>query len=107
MNRFTERIMLAKLDGSYLKVLNHFERIPLMILDDFGLTPLDHQMKLALLQILEDRYARKSIIITSQLPVSKWHEYLSEPTLADYPNKIIMRIPVRFSIVSQFPALKY
>jgi DNA replication protein DnaC len=83
MNRFTERIMLAKLDGSYLKVLNHFERIPLMILDDFGLTPLDHQMKLALLQILEDRYARKSIIITSQLPVAKWHEYLSEPTLAD------------------------
>ncbi|MGZ3749633.1 MAG: ATP-binding protein [Flavisolibacter sp.] len=54
-----------------------------MFLDDFGLTPLDHQMKMALLQILEDRYARKSIIITSQLPVAKWHEYLAEPTLAD------------------------
>lgn len=83
MNRFTERIMLAKLDGTYLKVLNHFERIPLIILDDFGLTPLDHQMKLALLQILEDRYERKSLIITSQLPVSKWHEFIQEPTLAD------------------------
>ena len=83
MNRFTERIMLSRLDGSYLKVLNWFERIPLIILDDFGLAPLDHTMKLALLQILEDRYAKKSVIITSQLPVAKWHEYLAEPTLAD------------------------
>jgi DNA replication protein DnaC len=83
MNRFTEKIMLAKLDGSYLKVLNHYERVPLLILDDFGLSPLDHTMKLALLQILEDRYARKSIIVTSQLPVAKWHEYIQEPTLAD------------------------
>lgn len=83
MNRFTERILLAKLDGSYLKVLNHFERIPLIILDDFGLAPLDHQMKLALLQLLEDRYAKKTIIVTSQLPVAKWHEFLAEPTLAD------------------------
>lgn len=83
MNRFTERIMLSKLDGTYLKVLNHYERMPLMILDDFGLTPLDQTMRVALLQILEDRYARKSIIITSQLPVSKWHEFIGEPTLAD------------------------
>lgn len=83
MNRFTERIMLAKLDGTYLKVLNHYERMPLPILDDFGLTPMDHTMQVALLQILEDRYAKKSIIVTSQLPVSKWHEFIAEPTLAD------------------------
>lgn len=83
MNRFTERIMLAKLDGTYLKVLNHYERMPLIILDDFGLTPMDHTMRVALLQILEDRYAKKSIIVTSQLPVSKWHEFIQEPTLAD------------------------
>lgn len=83
MNRFTERIMLAKLDGSYLKVLNFYERMPLLILDDFGLTPMDHTMRLALLQIVEDRYAKKSIIITSQLPVSKWHAYINEDTLAD------------------------
>jgi len=83
MNRFTERIMLAKLDGTYLKVLNHYERMPLLILDDFGLTPMDHTMQVALLQILEDRYAKKSIIVTSQLPVGKWHEFIQEPTLAD------------------------
>lgn len=83
MNRFIERITLAKLDGSYLNQLNHLERTPLIILDDFGLQSLDEQIKLALLQILEDRYSKKSIIVTSQLPVAKWHEFLKEPTLAD------------------------
>lgn len=83
MNRFIEKITLAKLDGSYIKILNHYERVHLIILDDFGLQPMDQNVKLALLQILEDRYAKKSIIVTSQLPVSKWHEYINEPTLAD------------------------
>ena len=83
MNRLIEKITLAKLDGSYIKLLNHFERIPLIILDDFGLQPLDQTMRVAMLQILEDRYAKKSVIITSQLPVAKWHAYINEPTLAD------------------------
>jgi DNA replication protein DnaC len=83
MNRFIEKVMLAKLDGTYLKQLNHWERTPLIILDDFGLQPLDQHTRLAILQLMEDRYARKSIIITSQLPVSKWHEFINEPTLAD------------------------
>lgn len=83
MNRFIEKVTLAKLDGSYLKQINHWERTPLIILDDFGLQPLDAQIRLALLQMVEDRYARKSIIITSQLPVAKWHEFINEPTLAD------------------------
>ncbi len=83
MTRFIEKITLAKLDGSYLKFLSFLERTPLIILDDFGLQPLDQTLRLTLLQMLEDRYARKSIIITSQLPVSKWYEYLNDPTLAD------------------------
>ncbi len=83
MNRLVEKITLAKLDGSFIKLLNHFERVSLIILDDFGLQVLDQTAKLALLQILEDRYGRKSVIVTSQLPVAKWHEYIKEPTLAD------------------------
>jgi DNA replication protein DnaC len=83
MNRFIEKVTLSKLDGTYLKQLNHWERTPLIILDDFGLQPLDQQIRLALLQIVEDRYARKTIIITSQLPVAKWYEFINEPTLAD------------------------
>ena len=83
MNRFIEALAAAKLDGTYIRWLNQIARTPLLILDDFGLQPLDHQIKLALLQILEDRYAKGATIITSQLPVKTWYEYINEPTLAD------------------------
>lgn len=83
MNRFIEKITLSKLDGSYIKLLNHLERQSLIILDDFGLQPMQQDVKLALLQILEERHGRRSTIITAQLPVSAWHEYINEPTVAD------------------------
>lgn len=83
LNRFTEKIMVAKLDGSFVKLLNQLEKVKLLILDDFGLAPLDQNTRLALLQILEDRYAKKSVMIASQLPIAKWHDYIGEPTLAD------------------------
>lgn len=83
MNRFTEKLALSKLDGSYIKLLNQIEKVPLVIFDDFGLTPLENQVRIALLQVLEDRYGKRSTIITSQLPVNKWHQYINEPTLAD------------------------
>jgi DNA replication protein DnaC len=83
MNRFLERISSSKLDGTYVKLLNQIEKTHLVILDDFGLHPLDGITRLALLQILEDRYGKKSVIITSQLPVSKYYEYIGESTIAD------------------------
>ena len=83
MNRFIEKITLSKLDGSYLKLLNHLERQSLIILDDFGLQPMQQDVKLALLQILEERHGRKATLVTSQLPVGAWHEYINEPTIAD------------------------
>jgi DNA replication protein DnaC len=83
LNRFTEKIIHAKLDGTFIKLLNQIEKISLLILDDFGLAPLDQNARLALLQILEDRYGKKSVVIASQLPIGKWHESIAEPTLAD------------------------
>lgn len=83
MNRLIEKVTLSKLDGSYIKLLNHLEKQTLIILDDFGLQNLGQEMRLTLLQLLEDRYGKKSIIITSQLPVAKWYEYINDPTLAD------------------------
>ncbi len=83
MNKFIERIALAKLEGTLLKVINRIERNDLVIFDDFGLQPLDNNSRLALLQILEDCYQRKSVIVASQLPVAKWYDYIAEPTLAD------------------------
>lgn len=83
MNRLIEKITLSKLDGTYIKLLNHLERQTLIILDDFGLQNLGQDVRLTLLQLLEDRYEKRSIIITSQLPVSKWYDYINDPTLAD------------------------
>lgn len=83
MTRFLEKINQSKLDGTYVKMLNQVEKNQLIILDDFGLQPMDNNARLALLQILEDRYGKKSILVTSQLPVHKWYDYINEPTLAD------------------------
>lgn len=83
MNRFLEKVSQSKLDGTFIKLLNQIEKTHLLILDDFGLTPLDNISRLAILQILEDRYGKKSTLITSQLPVVKWYEFIGEPTLAD------------------------
>ncbi len=83
MNRLIEKVTLSKLDGSYIKLLNHLEKQTLIILDDFGLQNMGQEVRLALLQLLEDRYGKKSILITSQLPVAKWYEYINDPTLAD------------------------
>jgi len=83
MNRFIEALAAARLDGTYIRWLNLIARTPLLILDDFGLQPLTPDMRLTLLQILEDRFAKGATIVTSQLPVNKWYEYINEPTLAD------------------------
>lgn len=58
-------------------------KVDLLVLDDFGLTPLSDQTRRDLLEILDDRYDRKSTILTSQLPIEQWHAYLADPTLAD------------------------
>jgi DNA replication protein DnaC len=83
MNRLVEQIAVAQVDGSFVKWLNRLQRARLIIIDDFGLQPLTQQVKLALLQILEDRYARAATIIASQLPVSTWYEYIDDATIAD------------------------
>ena len=101
MNRFLELITQTKLDGTFIKLLNRIEQTQILIFDDFGLTPMDGITRLALLQILEDRYGKKPTIITSQLPVIKWFDYIGEPTIADYPNFSIMRSDFMIDSISQ------
>lgn len=83
MNSFVEKVALSKLDGSYLRMITNLEKYDLLIWDDFGLQPMDDKTRLAMLQILEERYERKSVIIASQLPIAKWYDYIGDPTLAD------------------------
>ena len=83
MNRFIEALAAARLDGTYIKLLNPISKIPLLVFDDFGLQPLTYDMRVTLLQILEDRYASGATIITSQLPIDKWYDYINDATHAD------------------------
>ena len=77
------RLKMAKADGSYLKELAKLERQHLIIIDDFGLQALDNQNRTTLMEIIEDRHNKASVIITSQLPVNKWYDIIGEKTIAD------------------------
>ena len=69
--------------GAIPRILRNLGRADLLILDDWGLEPLDAAARHDLLEILEERYGRRSSVITSQLPIDRWHEIIGDPTYAD------------------------
>ena len=77
------RLKFAKADGTYDKELKRIQKQELLILDDFGLHPIDEQSKLILLELLEDRYGESSTIIASQFPIKAWYDIIDCPTIAD------------------------
>jgi len=77
------KLKMAKADGSYIKEVARIERQDLLILDDFGLQPMDNQNRSSLMEIIEDRHGKGSIVITSQVPVHLWYEIIGEKTIAD------------------------
>ena len=81
--RLFSDLSLAKGDGRYQRLLSSYDRTDLLVLDDWGIAPLSPENRRDLLEILDDRYGNRSTLITSQLPVGKWYEYLDDPTLAD------------------------
>jgi DNA replication protein DnaC len=76
-------LALARGDGRYNRISRTLGNVQLLVLDDWGLEPLDAQARHYLLEILEERYGRRSTIITSQLPVEDWHAVIGDPTYAD------------------------
>lgn len=83
MPRLFEDLALARLDGRFPRVVDKLARVQLLILDDWGTHSLNDQQRLDLLEIFEERYRRKSTLITAQLPVAAWHDMIGEPTIAD------------------------
>jgi DNA replication protein DnaC len=81
--RLLPSMAIAKADGSYSKLLVTLARADVLVLDDWGIHPLTDGSRRDLLEILEDRYDQRSTIVTSQLPVSSWHDALGDATLAD------------------------
>jgi DNA replication protein DnaC len=81
--RLLYELALSRSDGSYGKRLQRLARIQVLVLDDWGLAPLQDAERRDLLEILEDRHDLTSTIIASQIPISKWHDSLGDPTIAD------------------------
>jgi DNA replication protein DnaC len=81
--RLFPELTLAHGDGTYPTVLARFARVEVLILDDWGVVGLKDAQRQDLLEILDDRDGHRSTIITSQLPIDRWHEHLGDPTLAD------------------------
>lgn len=83
LQKLLQRTKIARLEGSMHKLLDRIEKSDLLILDDFGLVNLHQQQRLDLMEIIEDRHARSSTIIASQLPVASWYDVIGEDTIAD------------------------
>lgn len=73
----------SKAKGTILADLRKIERTDVLILDDFGMQPFDATARMNLLDVIEDRYGKKSTIITSQIPVNEWHDTIGDKTVAD------------------------
>ena len=83
LKELLEKLFMAQADGSYRKVINKLKNCDLLILDDWGLEPLNAQQRSDLLELIDARYDLKSTMITSQLPVENWYEMIGESTHAD------------------------
>jgi len=82
-SKLIEKLKLARIEGNYAKFIEKIDKCDLLILDDFGLSPIDANTRQALMEIVEAKYDKGSIIITSQVPVSQWHQLIGENTIAD------------------------
>ena len=81
--RLLHDLAIARADGSYPKLLASLAKLDLIVLDDFGLAKLNTDNRRDPLELLEDRYATRSTLVTSQLPIESWHDALGDPTFAD------------------------
>ena len=81
--RLLEALRIAHADGSYADQMKQIAKAQLIILDDWGIDVLSREKRNDLLEILEDRYQQNATLITTQLPIKKWHEFIGEATLAD------------------------
>jgi len=82
-SRLFDELALAQADGSYARLLARIARTDVFVLDDLGLVPIREPERRHLLEIMDDRHGSRSTIVTSQLPVEKWHDYIGDPTIAD------------------------
>jgi DNA replication protein DnaC len=91
-------LRMARGDGSYFDEMQRLAKTSLLIIDDFGLSPLSSEDSLTLLELLDDRYRKSGTIIAGQVPVSEWHHLIGEPTLADAIMDRLAHTPYIFEL---------
>lgn len=82
-SRLTDELTLARADGTYARVLGRLARVDVLVIDDWGHAPMRDQERRDLVEVLDDRIGLRSTVMTSQLPVAKWHDHIGDPTNAD------------------------
>jgi DNA replication protein DnaC len=98
MQKLFQKLRIAKAEGTYIKELLRIEKQDLIILDDFGIHPVDANIRLELLEIIEDRHGKKSTLISSQLPVAKWYDLFEDATIADAILDRILHNTIRIDL---------
>lgn len=83
LSKLLETIRVAQADGSYSRYIEQLIKIQCLVIDDWGIDPITPERRANLLEIIDDQYENRSIIITSQLPVEHWHDYIGDQTIAD------------------------
>jgi len=83
LSRLLDEMRLARADGTYPRLLNRLLKTTLLVIDDFGLQPLNEVERRDLLEVLEDRYARRATLVASQLPIEHWHDIVGDATFGD------------------------
>lgn len=96
--RLWEELKIAKANGTYSNWLAQLAKIDVLILDDWGLVTPDVERRQDLLEILDDRYQKRSTIVTSQVPTTLWHEHLNDATLADAILDRLLHNAIRFEL---------
>ena len=81
--RLLDTLRIARGDGTYARLLTQLAKTELLIVDDWGIQPLEGRQRQDLMEVIEDRHGHRSTLIASQLPVAKWHAWIGEATLAD------------------------
>lgn len=81
--RLLDELALARAEGTHARLLGKLAKFDVLVLDDWGLGAPKDSQRHDLLEVIEDRYGRVSTVVTSQLPVGKWHEWIGDPTIAD------------------------
>ena len=83
MKKLSAQLKISRVEGTYMKYIEKISKHNLLILDDFGLTAMDQQQSIDLMEIIEDRHGKNATIVVSQLPVSTWYDIIPDSTIAD------------------------